>query len=154
MFRYETGRWRKVRKTGLGSRSGPTPELPRGHLKSQPHKFSEKLSSKVNPTTSNAVDGSNFQTRLIVEESRVEGGKPLRDIITHTRRTKSWGTQCRSGLHLSLRVREGDTWALQEYLAHKTPPPPVGTYSSPIPRDLWGSWGGGSLLRARCPCRL
>jgi len=26
---------------------------------------------------------------------------------------------------------------LQGYLAHKTPPPPVGPCSSPLPRDLW-----------------
>ena len=34
---------------------------------------------------------------------------------------------------------------IQEYLAHKNPPP-VGPYSSPTPRNLWWSSGGGCFL--------
>ena len=38
--------------------------------------------------------------------------------------------------------------ALQGYLAHKKHPP-VGPYSSPLPRALWWSYGGGGVLM---PC--
>jgi hypothetical protein len=37
-------------------------------------------------------------------------------------------------------------FAIQGYLAHKEPPPPVGPYSSPVPRDLWQSQGSGCFL--------
>ena len=30
-------------------------------------------------------------------------------------------------------------------------PPPVGPFSSPVPRDLWWSWVGGYFLRVRYP---
>ena len=36
-------------------------------------------------------------------------------------------------------------YTLQEYLAHKTPPP-VGPYSRTMPGDLWWPWGGGRFL--------
>ena len=34
------------------------------------------------------------------------------------------------------RERASNSRHLQGYLAHKNPPPPVGPYSSPMPRDL------------------
>ena len=42
---------------------------------------------------------------------------------------------------------------LRECLTHE-PPPPVGPYSSPMPRDLWWSYGSGILFGARYPCSL
>jgi len=39
---------------------------------------------------------------------------------------------------------------LQGYLAHKTPPP-VGPYSSPMPRALWWSLGSGLFLMSEVP---
>ena len=40
---------------------------------------------------------------------------------------------------------------VQGYLAHKTPHPPVGPYSSPMPRDLWWPRGGGWFLMSKVP---
>jgi len=42
------------------------------------------------------------------------------------------------------------TFALQGYLAHKNPPL-VGPYSSPMPRDLWWSWGDWVFLMSEVP---
>ena len=39
----------------------------------------------------------------------------------------------------------GKTVGIHGYLAHKNPRPPVGPYSSPMPKDRW-SYGGGCFL--------
>ena len=69
----------KKQKIGLRARdfvfrvTGSTPELTQGNRKSQFHEFAGELTSKVNPTTSHVVNGSNCQTQLLLEESRVVG---------------------------------------------------------------------------------
>ena len=40
-----------------------------------------------------------------------------------------------------LAVEEALAETLEGYLARKNPPPPVRPYSSPMPKDLWGSYG-------------
>ena len=60
----------------------------------------------------------------------------------------------RKGHLMSSQVMSPGKWTfLQGHLAHKRPPPPVGLYGSPMPRDLWWSVGGRCFWWAKYPCK-